>query len=73
MLRLASDADVNEGVVTGLRQRSAMKIDIVQSRTVFGNALDPDVLAWAARENRVLISNDKTDIAAIRIQSCCAG
>jgi hypothetical protein len=59
MLRLASDADVRNGILRGLRRR-APEIDLlrVQDALPDGTA-DPLILAWAAAENRVLITNDR--------------
>lgn len=59
MLPLAVDADVNHAIVRGLR-RQAPGIDLVLSRNVLPEGTpDPDVLAWAAAENRLLITNDR--------------
>lgn len=59
MLRLATDADVHNGIIRGLR-RCAPEIDIlrVQDALPEGTA-DPAILAWAAAENRVVITNDR--------------
>jgi len=59
MLRLASDADVRNGIIRGLRRR-VPGIDLlrVQDALPEGTA-DPVILAWAAAENRVLITNDR--------------
>lgn len=64
MLRLATDADVHGAIVRGVR-RHAPGIDLIHSLDVLpeGTA-DPDVLAWAAAENRVLITNDRTTMIA---------
>ena len=59
MLQLASDADVNGDIIRGLRRRRT-DIDLVRSRDVFPEGTpDLEVLAWAAAENRVLITNDR--------------
>jgi hypothetical protein len=59
MLRLASDADVHGAIVRGLRRRRPA-IDLVRAQDVLpGRMPDPEILAWAARENRVLITNDR--------------
>jgi predicted nuclease of predicted toxin-antitoxin system len=59
MLRLASDADVHGDILRGLRRRLP-EIDLVRAQDALpeGTA-DPDVLAWAATENRVLITSDR--------------
>ncbi|QDS98099.1 DUF5615 family PIN-like protein [Adhaeretor mobilis] len=70
MLQLASDADLHGGIVKVLQKNSA--IDFVRSIDVLPEGTeDPDVLAWAAGEGRVLISNDRqtmTDAAKTRMQ-----
>jgi hypothetical protein len=59
MLRLASDEDVNGRILKGLRLRLP-NIDLQRSEVVLGKGTkDPDVLAWAVNENRVLITNDR--------------
>lgn len=59
MLRLATDADVNEDIVSG-RFLQFPELDLLRSRDVIGeNAPDPDVLDWAGSEGRVLITNDR--------------
>ncbi len=60
MLRLATDADVHNAIIRGLRRR-APELDLARSRDALPQGTpDPDVLAWAAAENRVLISNDRS-------------
>jgi hypothetical protein len=59
MLRLASDADVHGDIVRGLRRRLP-EIDLVRAQDALPEGTpDPDVLDWVARENRVLITNDR--------------
>src|SRR5436305_10161621 len=59
MLRLASDADVHGEIIRGLRRRLP-GIDLVRVQDALPEGtLDPEVLAWAAAENRVLITNDR--------------
>jgi predicted nuclease of predicted toxin-antitoxin system len=59
MLRLASDADVHGDILRGLRRRLP-DIDLVRAQDALPEAAsDPEVLAWAAAENRVLITNDR--------------
>jgi hypothetical protein len=57
-LRLAADEDFDGDVVRGLRRRiPGVDIVRVQDAEVAGKP-DPDVLAWAAREGRVLLTHD---------------
>ena len=59
MLRLASDADVHGDIVNGLHRRLP-EIDLVRVQDALPEGkLDPEVLAGAAAENRVLITNDR--------------
>ncbi len=58
MLRLAADEDFNHDILRGLRRKlPAADITSVQEAGLSG-ADDPEVLAWAAEENRVLLSHD---------------
>jgi len=59
MLRLAIDADVHGEIVRGLRRRRS-ELDLVRVQDFLAPATDAlDVLAWAAEENRVLVTNDR--------------
>jgi len=58
MLRFAADENFNNHIVRGLlRRRPGLDIVRVQDAGLSG-AGDPDVLAWAAREGRVLLTHD---------------
>lgn len=58
MIRLLSDEDLNDRIVRGLR-RLEESIDIVCVREVgLTGKHDSEVLAWAAAENRVLLTHD---------------
>src|SRR5882724_1318591 len=62
MLRLASDADVHGDIIRGLRRRLP-EIDLVRAQDALPEgAPDPEVLAWAAAENRILVTNDRNTI-----------
>lgn len=59
MLRLASDVDVHGEIVRGLRRRQPA-LDLVRVQDFLpDNTPDPLVLAWAADDDRVLITNDR--------------
>jgi predicted nuclease of predicted toxin-antitoxin system len=59
MLRLASDADVHNGIIRGLR-RCAPEIDLLRVQDALPEGtIDPAILSWAAAESRVLITNDR--------------
>jgi hypothetical protein len=73
MLRLASDADVHGGIIRGLRRRHP-EIDLVRVHDALPEgAPDPQVLAWAAAEGRVLITNDRNTIVGFARERVAAG
>jgi hypothetical protein len=73
MLRLASDIDVHGGIIRGLRRR-VPEIDLVRIQDVLPqNIPDPEVLGWAAGENRVLITNDRNTMVGFAYQRAAAG
>lgn len=73
MLRLASDADVHGGMIRGLRRRFP-ELDLTRSQDALpeGTA-DVEVLAWAAAENRVLITNDRNTMVGLAFQRVANG
>ncbi len=73
MLRLASDADVHGDIIRGLRRRRS-DIDLVRAQDALPEGTpDPEVLAWAARENRVLITNDRDTMVGFASECVAAG
>jgi len=73
MLRLASDADVHGDILHGLRRRLP-EIDIVRAQDALPERTpDPEILAWAAAENRVLITNDRNTMVGFARQRVAAG
>lgn len=73
MLRLASDADVHGDVIRGLQRRQP-KIDLIRVQDALPEgAADQDVLAWAAREGRVLITNDRNTMVGFAAERITAG
>jgi hypothetical protein len=73
MLRLASDADVHGAILRGLRRRLPA-IDLVRAQDVLRAAApDAEVLAWAAAENRVLITNDRNTMVGLAYQRVASG
>jgi predicted nuclease of predicted toxin-antitoxin system len=64
MLRLASDADVHGAIIRGLQRRQPA-LDLVRAQDALPEGTsDPEILAWAASENRVLITNDRNTMIA---------
>src|SRR5215831_4328836 len=73
MLRLASDADVHGEIVRGLRRRLP-EIDLVRAQDALPEGTpDPEILVWAAAENRVLITNDRNTMVGFASQRVAAG
>lgn len=73
MLRLASDADVHGDLIRGLR-RHRSEIDLIRVQDVLPEGVtDPEVLAWAAREDRVLITNDRNTMVGFAYQRVQTG
>ncbi len=73
MLRLASDTDGHGAILRGLRRRLP-DIDLVRAQDALPQgAPDPDVLAWAAAENRILITNDRNTMVGFAYQRVAAG
>jgi len=72
MLRLVSDEDVHDDIIRGVRRREP-EIDIVRAFDVgLDHTPDPMILAWAADQERVLITGDlntKVGFAWGRVQS----
>jgi hypothetical protein len=73
MLRLASDADLDGRIIRGLRYRQP-DLDLIRSLDVLREGTpDPAVLAWAATEKRVLITNDRNTMVGYARQRLAAG
>jgi len=73
MLRLASDADVHGEIVPGLRRRMP-GIDLVRVQDALPEGTpDPDVLAWAAVQGRILITNDRRTMVGFAYERAAAG
>lgn len=73
MLRLASDADVHGEIIRGLHRRLP-EIDLVRAQDVLPEGTsDPEILAWAAAENRILITNDRNTMVGFANARVAAG
>jgi predicted nuclease of predicted toxin-antitoxin system len=72
MIRFLADENLNNQIVRGLLRRNPA-IDLVRAQDVgLGGVDDPTVLAWAAQENRVVLTNDVAtmmDFAYDRVQT----
>ena len=59
MLRLLADENFNGDIVRGLLLRKP-DLDIVRVQHVsLSGWVDPDVLAWAAENNRIVLTHDR--------------
>jgi predicted nuclease of predicted toxin-antitoxin system len=58
MLRLLADQNFNEDIISGLLDRRP-GLDVIRVRDVgLEAAKDPGLLAWAAQEDRILLTHD---------------
>ena len=63
MLRLLTDEDFPGDVVSGLLRRIAA-LDLVRVQDVgLMHTPDPDILEWAARNNRLILSRDRRTLS----------
>jgi predicted nuclease of predicted toxin-antitoxin system len=59
MLRFLADENFNGNIVRGVRRRQP-RVDLVRiQQTEADGAKDPAVLAWAAKENRIVLTHDR--------------
>jgi hypothetical protein len=72
MFRLASDVDVHGAIIRGLRRRLP-EIGLVRAQDFLPEGTpDNEVLAWAAAENRILITNDRNTMVGFAYQRVAA-
>ncbi|MGG6239892.1 DUF5615 family PIN-like protein [Nodosilinea sp. AN01ver1] len=73
MVRFLSDENFNNQIVRGiLRQNS--RVDILRVQDVgLSGVEDPDVLAWAAQENRIVLTHDVATMITFAYQRIQAG
>src|ERR1700730_6065144 len=58
MLRLITDEDVHDDIIRGMRRREPT-LDVVRAVDVgLDHTPDPIILAWAAGQDRILITGD---------------
>src|SRR5689334_11537928 len=73
MLRLLADENFNGDIVRGLLLRQP-DIDIVRVQDVgLSGAEDPDVLAWAAENNRIVLTYDRASMSDYAFERVAAG
>jgi len=62
MLRLASDENFNGDIVRGLLFRLP-ELNLFRVQDVgLGGAIDPVVLAWAAENDRIILTHDRATL-----------
>lgn len=63
MLKFLADEDFNRRIVRGIR-RKLPELDIARVQDVgLSGTPDPDLLEWAANENRLLLTHDASTMA----------
>jgi len=73
MIRLAADEDFNNDIVRALR-RTLPDLNILSVREAgHGGRADPEVLAWAAEEDRVLLTHDVTTMTRHALERIARG
>jgi hypothetical protein len=73
VIKLASDENFDGDVVRGLLRR-VPELDIVRVQNVnLAGSPDPAILAWAAVENRVLLTHDRHTITNFAYERLIAG
>lgn len=72
-MRLLTDENFNRDIVRGLLLREP-ELDIMHLRTVgLAGADDPAVLAWAAENDRILLTHDRATMAHYAFERVAAG
>lgn len=72
-MRWLADENLNNDILRGLFRRN-QAIDIVRAQDVgLGGASDEEVLAWAAREERILLTHDVATITAVAYRRLMKG
>jgi hypothetical protein len=73
MLRLLADENFNGDIVRGLLLRQP-GLDLVRVQDVgLAGAEDPDVLAWASENNRILLTHDRATMREYAYERVAAG
>jgi len=73
MLLLVADENFNNDILRGLLRRDP-SLDLVRIQDVgLTHAPDPEVLEWAAQENRVLLTHDRNTVTKFAYQRVLDG
>src|SRR5581483_5598346 len=73
MLRFLADQNFNAIIVRGLRRRNPGCDIVMIQDTEADGAKDPEVLRWAARESRVLLTHDRATMPAFAYSRATGG
>ena len=73
MIRLAADEDLDNHLVRGLRRRLPNADVIRVQEAALSGLPDEDVLTWAAREGRVLMTHDAATMTSAAYTRIGAG
>src|SRR5438105_1017112 len=71
MLRLLIDQDLDHDILRGLIRRISQPDAVTAFEIGMSRATDPELLAWAAKEKRVIVTHDRTTmpVHAARLMS----
>jgi hypothetical protein len=73
VLKLVSDENFNADILRGLFRRRS-DLDLVRVQDIGLNATpDPDILAWAAAEGRILLTHDRDTMVHFAYERVRAG
>src|SRR5207248_10975362 len=73
MLRLLADENFNGDIVRGLLLRQP-DLDMVRVQDLgLAGADDPDILAWAAENNRIVLTHDRATMVDYAYERVAAG
>jgi hypothetical protein len=73
VIKLATDEDFNNRILRGVLRRNP-RLDIRRKQDAgLGRADDPQVLAWAASEGRVLLTHDASTLIAYAYERVLRG
>lgn len=73
MIRLLADENFNNRTIRGLRLRMPA-VDVVRAQEVgLAGVDDPDVLEWAATENRIVLTHDIQTMIGFAVQRVATG
>ncbi len=73
MVRLLSDENINGDLIRTLLQLRPT-IDLIRVQDVgLRGATDPTILAWAAEDDRILLTHDRATVPDFAFARCAAG